>query len=156
VLANLALQLILHPRLHNPALRKKILCTITVVDCREGMSWHGRCMRSSATHLDRRRTLRPHDYVRKAAFGEPAAITHLPTGGDEISQRIAWVQHMLALAFRQSKRRMDDVCLQFGFSRHVLGRTLSGERWAGETVLVALLSLSGATKLGEHSVPNRR
>jgi len=94
--------------------------------------------------LDRRRHgLRPCDYLSDPAlFGSVRPVARVvPAGGDEPASRVAWVQHRLVVQWRQCPGRRSGAAIarEFGFSRQTWSRTTLGERWAGQTVLTALL-----------------
>jgi hypothetical protein len=94
------------------------------------------------TPLDRRRRLRPRDYVADPyLFGlEPCAAV-LPEDGDVASQQIALVQHQLVLAWRRAGRRPRSgaICQRFGISPSTWSRITLGQSWATGTGLAALV-----------------
>ena len=101
--------------------------------------------RPGGNHLDRRRRLLPRDYLDPPeAFGlrEPAAWV-VPSGGDRTSQLVARVQHDLVIAWHTGPRRPSgaEMGRRFRFSRQTWSRSMLGERWMGETVLAAMLSV---------------
>jgi hypothetical protein len=94
-------------------------------------------------HVDRRRRLTPRAYFADPwSFGvarDATAVT--PPGGDDVSRRIAELQHRLVLSWKQTQvPRARDLCALFGISKQTFSRVVLGERWAGETVLAALIS----------------
>lgn len=92
-------------------------------------------------HLDKRRSLMPRDYFdRPEMFGLDDMRASLPQGGDNISRAVADLQHRLVLEWRRRDRAISaaELCQAFGFSKQVLSRVTLGQRWAGETVFVAL------------------
>jgi hypothetical protein len=97
--------------------------------------------RLNSRHLDARRTLSPRDYLTDPfAFGERSATPCLPIGGDEISLRIAVQQHRLVLAWRHhGGSGPGELCRLYGIHRNTWANALRGRRWAGETILAALL-----------------
>lgn len=100
-------------------------------------------IRPGGNHLDRRRALRPRDYATPGdAFGQPVAVEwSVPPGGDLVSLRVARTQHRLVVSWRGRAAQASGaaVARRYGFSRQTWSRTVLGERWAGETVLVALV-----------------
>lgn len=100
-------------------------------------------------HVDARRALRPRAYLPPYAFGiDITADPSMPDGGDDASARVAWLQHQLACRYRQNGSRPSGAELgrTFGFSRSVFSESLRGNRWMGETVMAALLSISSETR----------
>lgn len=97
--------------------------------------------RLNSRHLDARRTLTPREYFDDPfAFGERTTTPRLPADGDKISLRIAVQQHRLVLAWRGHRGMSPgEVCRRFGIHRATWSNALRGRRWAGETVLAALL-----------------
>lgn len=111
---------------------------------------HGGCAGRRARHvrpmarsIDSRRTLTPREYfLVPEQFGRDHRLVRVqPEGGDRVSARFASQQHLLACAWRQVATRHDVgiVCAQWGFSKHVLYRALSGDRWMNATTLMAVL-----------------
>lgn len=100
-------------------------------------------MRGAANHLDRRRLLVPSAYFAEpAAFGvRRGAVARLAPGGDEVSAMVAQLQHELVVAWRARGCRPSGAALagRFGFSKQTWSRTVLGQRWMGETVLVVLI-----------------
>jgi hypothetical protein len=99
--------------------------------------------RPGANHIDRRRRLRPRDYLwRPHEFGhDPSALFRMPLGGDPVSQVVARVQHHLVIAYRAAGPTGSgsrDARL-FGISTSTWSRSMIGERWLGETVMAAVL-----------------
>lgn len=102
--------------------------------------------RLNGRHLDARRRLRPRDYLTDPwAFGLRPATATVPDDGDDISCQIAILQHRLVRAWRASGTRSGVLCERFGISRQVWSLTTRGERWAGETVLAALVHAATVT-----------
>lgn len=101
--------------------------------------------RPGANHLDRRRRLLPRDYLDPPeAFGLRDPIRWVvPADGDGTSQRVARVEHRLVVAWRLGDHRPSgpEMGRRFGFSRQTWSRCMLGERWMGETVLAAVLSI---------------
>ena len=93
-------------------------------------------------HLDHRRLLTPRDYAADPAmFGVAADLAfEVVAGGDEISMRIAHLEHLVVCEWEDSDRRppASVLCRRFGFSAQTLSKATRGQRWAGETVLAAL------------------
>lgn len=99
--------------------------------------------RSSATHIDLRRKLLPRQYLdRPDAFGRDVSVRWVvPAGGDEVSLRVARLQHELVVAWRVGGARSGAATArEFGFSRQTWSRITLGERWMGETGAVALVT----------------
>lgn len=100
-------------------------------------------IRPGGNHLDRRRARRPKDYaIPSDAFGQPVTVQwSVPPGGDAVSLHVARTQHRLVVSWRQHAGHASGaaVASRYGFSRQTWSRTVLGERWAGETVLVALV-----------------
>ncbi|UDY34028.1 hypothetical protein [Dermatobacter hominis] len=94
-------------------------------------------------HLDQRRNLDPCDYEADAdSYRLTEGLQfHIPAGGDEISMRIAEVQHRLVCRWNRSNRRRIAAQLgrQFGIKKQTISLTAKGLRWAGEPVLAALI-----------------
>lgn len=124
-----------------------------VGDCGEGdiggnaVAARGRtvpAMSSRPRRLDRR-TLVPREYlVDPFQFGRtPAPTWVLPEAGDTVSQRVAMVQHQLAVAIRNRHRRSTTrtVTRAFGFSKQYWSLCLLGKAWMGETLLAAAVSV---------------
>lgn len=99
-------------------------------------------------HLDARRRLLPASYLEHAHdFGRRrSARLVLPAGGDPVSQRIALVQHQLILAWHERGRRpcAAELARTWGVSKQTISRCVLGERWLGETLLVAFLQVVAA------------
>lgn len=97
----------------------------------------------AVNHVDGRRQLLPRDYLADPhRFGvDPAARRVVPPSGDEVSGRIAWLQHRLACRWHQVDQRPSAAAIaqRYGLSKQVMSRSLRGERWMGETVVCALL-----------------
>lgn len=112
------------------------------VDCRDGWRPHGAAVNiPGANHLDRRRTLLPRDYLDEPdLFGRSGtAVVRLPPGGDEVSARIAAIQHDLVRDWRVEHRPSSgEIRRLYGMSRQTWSRITLGERWAGETGLAVL------------------
>lgn len=93
-------------------------------------------------HLDHRRALTPRDYATDPSlFGVVAAVEfRVPPGGDEISMRIAKLQHLLVCDWHDLRRRPPAtvLCRRFGCSPQTISKVTTGQRWAGETILAAL------------------
>jgi hypothetical protein len=91
------------------------------------------------------RNLRPRDYLLNPfQFGHISPVTPvLPPGGDLKSQRVALVQHELALRVRglSGPSTTRDLTARFGFSRSYWNDCLLGKKWMGETMLAAAVSL---------------
>jgi hypothetical protein len=95
-----------------------------------------------ARHLDRQRLLSPRDYaIVPELFGvDPEVSFHVPAGGDAASMHSAVEQHLLLCAWNQSRRPSAAVLgRRFRVSKQTLSRVSRGQRWAGHTVLAALL-----------------
>ena len=94
-------------------------------------------------HLDTHRKLRPWDYVRGGPhlFGrDPRTRFAVPPDGDEASALIAALQHQLVARWRTTHRPSGaELGRRWGFSRQTWSRTMLGERWSGELLLVVLL-----------------
>jgi hypothetical protein len=99
--------------------------------------------RPGANHIDRRRRLRPADYATDPhRFGtDPHLDFRVPAGGDDVSMKVARVQHQLVSAWRHQPGTPSGAALArgFGCSKQTFSRTVLGHRWAGETLLAALL-----------------
>ena len=98
--------------------------------------------RLNARHLDQRLRLLPRDYAANPSlYGvDPAVGFHVPAGGDEASLLVAREQHLLLCAWNRDRRPTVAVLAQlFGTSKQVISRVSRGERWAGGTVLAALV-----------------
>jgi hypothetical protein len=111
-------------------------------DCTATADRHLGGMRA-ANHVDGRRALQPRAYLPPHTFGmDPTAAVSAPTGGDDASARIAWLQHQLACRYRARGSRPSGAELgrTFGFSRSVFSESLRGNRWMGESVMAALLT----------------
>jgi hypothetical protein len=67
-----------------------------------------------------------------------------PPGGDAVSARIALLQHELVAAWRGRGQTPSGAELgrRFGFSRQTFSRAVLGERWMGEAVQAALVSVT--------------
>ena len=93
--------------------------------------------------LDRQRRLTPREYALDPwKFGvDPALPFHVPTGGDEISAKVAAHQHQLVIAWRRNGARPSgaEIGRVWGFSKATVSRTMTGHRWGGQTVVTALL-----------------
>jgi hypothetical protein len=100
-------------------------------------------IRPGANHIDRRRRLRPRDYLADPhAFGRQAdVIFRVPPGGDAVSAAVARVQHQLVLDWRAARpRRMGSRDARvFRISSSTWSSSVLGERWMGETVMAAVL-----------------
>jgi hypothetical protein len=100
-------------------------------------------MRVPPRHLDQRRTLTPRDYASPPdLFGVTKEARFLvPRGGDEVSMRIALEQHLLICEWEDGGRHPTAALLgrRFGINKQTLSLTARGRRWAGETVLAALV-----------------
>ncbi|MGK5111674.1 hypothetical protein [Geodermatophilus sp. CPCC 205506] len=100
-------------------------------------------IRPGANHIDRRRRLRPRDYLSDPhAFGRQAdVIFRVPPGGDAVSAAVARVQHQLVLDWRAARpRRMGSRDARvFRISSSTWSSSVLGERWMGETVMAAVL-----------------
>lgn len=101
--------------------------------------------RPGGNHLDRQRRLLPRDYLDPPeAFGLRRPDRWLvPPGGDRSSQKVARIEHHLVIAWRARHRPPSgaEMGRRFGFSRQTWSRSLLGERWMGETVMAAVLSI---------------
>jgi hypothetical protein len=101
-------------------------------------------------HVDRRRSLLPRDYlVEPDAFGQGRPVTvRVPPGGDEVSARIALLQHELVRRWRQSPEVASGAAIgrRYGFSRQTWSRTALGQRWMGEAVLAGLIEALGMSR----------
>ena len=91
-------------------------------------------------HLDNRRNLLPRDYFENPwTFGTPTAKLTMPSGGDDVSQRVAFHVNVLVRAVREHGLTSRQACTRFGFCREVWSDVVNGRRWPGETVLTAIL-----------------
>ena len=101
--------------------------------------------RPGANHLDRRRRLLPRSYFeRHDDFGiTPNARRIVPDAGDRASAEVAWLQHELVLEWRRRRCRPSGAAIgrEFGFSKQVWSRVVTGHRWMGETVAVVLIKV---------------
>lgn len=98
--------------------------------------------RPGANHLDRQRLLLPRDYATDPyRYGRDPDIGFLvPPGGDVISAIVARTEHDLIVAWRRCDGPSGaELSRRYGFSKQTWSRTILGQRWAGELVLVALL-----------------
>lgn len=114
-------------------------------------------MRSpSRTALDRRRTLTPRSYADDPwRFGIDHALGFaVPPGGDATSRDLAEVQHRLICAWRHAGCRPSgaEIGRRWQFSKQTWSRTTLGQRWAGETVLAALITELGLAHSSEPGV----
>ena len=104
-------------------------------------------IRPSGNHIDRRRTLRPRDYLwRPHDFGYDAhAHFRVPVGGDTVSEAVARVQHQLVIAYRAARPAGSGTrdAYSFRVSSSTWSRSMLGERWLGETVMAAVLRSIG-------------
>jgi hypothetical protein len=104
-----------------------------------------------ARHLDRQRLLRPRDYAADPTlFGVDSEVSfHVPAGGDAASMHSAIEQHHLLCVWNRT-RRPSAAALgrRFGISKQTISRVNRGERWAGHTVLAALLYATRQQPLG--------
>lgn len=108
-----------------------------------------------ARHLDRQRLLRPRDYAADPRqFGvDPDVPFRVPTGGDRASMHSAIEQHLLLCAWNQSRRPSATALgRRFGVSKQTISRVNRGERWAGHTVLAALVYAARGHTLPDGSV----
>src|SRR3712207_6028403 len=100
-------------------------------------------IRPGANHVDRRRRLRPREYLHDPhAFGRHVnASFHVPPGGDAVSAAVARVQHELLLWWRAARPRRvgSRDARAFGISSSTWSSSVLGERWMGETVMAAVL-----------------
>lgn len=99
--------------------------------------------------IDRRRgPLAPRDYcVDPHAFGaRQDAVFHLPDGGLTVDLQLARLQHQLVFRWQRCGRQPSSrqFAARWSISPAVLSRTVRGDRWAGETVLAALITALGA------------
>lgn len=96
---------------------------------------------------DRRRQLTPRDYADPPElFGLPDLSGFaLRDGGDEVSLRVARVQHHLVVAFRgrAGDRSGARTARAWGLSRSTWSRVMLGQRWMGETAAAALVEAVG-------------
>lgn len=94
-------------------------------------------------HLDQRRLLEPRDYASDSeSFGLTEHLEfRVPSGGDAISMQIAAVQHGLVCRWNATGRTRTAALLErrFGIKKQTMSLTAKGRRWAGETVLAALI-----------------
>ena len=98
--------------------------------------------RLNARHLDQRRLLEPRDYCADPdLFGvDAAAVFRVPSDGDATSLHVAREQHLLLCAWNLRRRpSAKTLATRFGASKQTISRVSRGERWAGETVLAALV-----------------
>src|SRR4051812_18145619 len=116
--------------------------------------------RPGGNHADRRRTLRPRDYLTNPYdFGvNPNACFHVPDGGDPVSVKVAQVQHALALAWRSRTPARSGTrdAEAFGLSSSLWSRAMLGDRWMGDTVMSALLHHLDALPRTTTRPPTRR
>jgi hypothetical protein len=105
------------------------------------------------TKIDSRLENRPRDYLdNPAAFGSRTPVrTYIPPGGDKRSLKIAWAQHQLAAKYNDmtsdDKMGTAQITEGYEFSVATWSRTLTGQRWAGLTGMVALLEAAGVWAL---------
>lgn len=120
---------------------------------------HGRSMhRPGGNHLDRQRRLRPRDYiVADRGFGNPGHYqVVVPADGDRRSANVAAMQHRLVTSWRKRRPRSGAaVAEEFGFSKQVWSRSVLGDRWMGETVMVALLAETTTTRSDQTKGPSK-
>jgi hypothetical protein len=106
-------------------------------------------MSSTRRRLDQRRLL-PCDYLaNRHQFGRhPNPEWVLPPEGDLVSQRVAQVQHDLAVQLRDRQVRSvaKDVTTRFAFSKQYWSACLLGQAWMGETVLAAAVFAEKQTR----------
>jgi hypothetical protein len=101
------------------------------------------------TKIDSRLENHPRDYLdNPAAFGSRTPVKkRIPPGGNKRSLKIAWAQHQLAAKYNamtsDDKMRTSDITQGYEFSEATWSRTLTGQRWAGLTGIVALLEAAG-------------
>jgi len=96
--------------------------------------------------LDRRVRVPSFYATDPYGFGRDSTIRFFVPGQvDVVSARIAAVQHELVLGWRESgdpsARVLGDL---FGFSKQTWSRTVLGQRFAGETLLAALVTANAA------------
>src|SRR5918994_1810788 len=100
-------------------------------------------IRPGANHIDRRRRLRPRDYLSDPhAFGRQVNVMwRVPPGGDAVSAAVARGQHQLVLDWRAARpRRVGSRDARvFGISSSTWSSSGLGQRWMGETVMAAVL-----------------
>jgi hypothetical protein len=91
----------------------------------------------------------PRDYLdNPTRFGTSERIKAcIPLGGDGRSLKIAWAQHQLAAKYNaitpEDKMGTSEITKEYEFSEATWSRTLTGQRWAGLTAIVALLEATG-------------
>lgn len=97
--------------------------------------------RLNGRHLDAQRKLTPRAYLADPyAFGMSASRLIMPPGGDDVSQLVAAFQHHLVRRWRaQGAVSAPAVQARFRIGRTAWSQTIHGHRWAGETVLTALV-----------------
>lgn len=112
-----------------------------------------------ARHLDRQRLLSPRDYaIVPELFGvDPEVTFQVPAGGDAASMHSAVEQHLLLCAWNRSRRPSATVLgRRFGISKQTVSRVSRGQRWAGHTVLAALVyAARQQSRTGSATVPVR-
>lgn len=108
------------------------------------MLQHRYCMRiPGGNHIDRQRQLLPRDYAADPdRFGDDLSLAfRIPDGGDEVSLRIAVLQHRLAAGWQHRGRPSGaELGRRFGCSKQTISSSARGRRWAGQTVLSAWLA----------------
>jgi hypothetical protein len=104
-------------------------------------------------HLDQSLIGLPKDYFEQPdLFGRvenPAPAR--PSGGDDVSERAARLQHQLVLALRRLETPPTNAVLArlAGCSTSTMSRTLLGERWIGlkvQAVVVGVLATAAARR----------
>jgi hypothetical protein len=100
-----------------------------------------RCAACRTVDAAKRVPCPPRDYLQDPfQFGRDATQKiFVPHDGDEVSARVARVQHLLVcrLAEAPDRHRARRVCEPFGFSKQLWSLCLSGQAWMGEAVLAA-------------------
>jgi enterochelin esterase-like enzyme len=105
--------------------------------------------RALRNRIDSRLEYHPRDYLdNPTRFGSSNPVNAcIPPGGDARSLKIAWAQHQLAARYNaltpHDKMGTSEITKEYEFSEATWSRTLTGQRWAGLTALVALLEATG-------------
>jgi hypothetical protein len=108
--------------------------------------------------IDSRLEYHPRDYLdNPTRFGSLESVKAcIPPGGDGRALKIAWAQHQLAARYNaitpDGKMGTSEITKEYEFSEATWSRTLTGQRWAGLTAIVALPEATGVwTQHNPHS-----